>query len=519
MKKSNKATNAKKVIVICVILLLFVTLIFSVFFSIININNTNILEGIYINGIDVSGMSREEATFAISQMVNAKASNSIKIADSEYETNTTFSNLAINYNINLAVNEAFNIGRSGNIFENNFTILDIMLNKKNIDLKVEIDNEKLDALMNDISSNLSNKLIQSSYYIEDNHLVITKGTPGEILDDEDFKDKLYNLLNNLTSVENSIDIKTKNVVPKDINIEEIYNEVHKEAQNAYYEKQPFKVYAEVKGVSFDRENACNLLQTDQDEYIIDLIYSYPEITVNDLDINIFKDTLSYFTTKYDMSMTDRSTNLELAASKINGTILSPGEEFSYNTIVGARTIESGYKEAKVYSNGQVVDGIGGGICQISSTLYNAVVYANLDVTQRYNHQFVTSYVPAGRDATVVYGVKDLKFVNNRSFPIKIEIKVSNGIVTCSIYGIKEDIENSVDFDIETISVTEPPVRYEYDNSISFGKEEVKQYGSNGKVVNVYKIVKSNGSVISKTLISQDTYNALEKIIVKNRETN
>ena len=519
MKKSNKSTKAKKVILMCLILLLFAMLIFSVFFSIININNTNILKGIYISGIDVSGMSKEEAISTISKMVNDKSSNNIRIANSEYETNTTFSNLEINYNINLAVNEAFNLGRSGNIFENNFIILNLMLNKKNIDLKVELNNEKLEALMNDISGNLPNKLIQSSYYIEDDHLVITKGTSGEILDYEDFKDKLYNTLNDLTFVENSIDIKTENVSPKDIDIEEIYNEVHKDAQNAYYEKQPFKVYAEVKGVSFDKENAYNLLQVDQDEYIIDLTYSYPEITVNDLDIDIFKDTLSYFTTKYDMSNTDRSTNLELAASKINGTILSPGEEFSYNTIVGARTIESGYKEAKVYSNGQVVDGIGGGICQISSTLYNSAIYANLDITQRYNHQFVTSYVPAGRDATVVYGVKDLRFFNNRSFPIKIEIKVSNGIVTCSIYGIKEDTENSVDFDIETVSVTEPPIKYEYDNSMSIGKEEVKQYGSNGKVVNVYKVVKSNGSVISKTLISQDTYNALEKIIVKNSETN
>ncbi len=122
--------------------------------------------------------------------------------------------------------------------------------------------------------------------------------------------------------------------------------------------------------------------------------------------------LGSFTTKYDGTNTARTTNLKLAASKINETILSPGEEFSYNAIVGERTIAAGYKEAKVYSNGQVVDGLGGGICQISTTLFNAALYANLEITEIHNHQFVPSYVGAGRDATVVYGSKDFKFKNS-----------------------------------------------------------------------------------------------------------
>ena len=361
---------------------------------------------------------------------------------------------------------------------------------------------------------MPNKVIQSGYYIEDNNLIITKGTAGEIIDKDNFLEQLYNTLNNLSLTDNIIVPITKNVEPNNIDIDTIYNEIYKSPKDAYYEKQPFKVYPEVVGVSFDKDIAYSILQNEQDEYKIELNYSYPKITVSDLDINIFKDTLSSFTTTYDKSNLDRSTNLELAASKIDGTILSPGEEFSYNTIVGARTIASGYKEAKVYSNGKVVDGIGGGICQISSTLYNSVIYANLDVTQRFNHQFITSYVPAGRDATVVYGVKDLKFVNNRSYPIKIEMKVSNGIVSCSIYGIEEDTEYDADFIVETLSETDPPIIYEYDNSINIGKEEIKQGGSKGLVVNVYKVVKLNGSIISKSLLSNDTYSPLEKIIKK-----
>jgi vanW len=206
--------------------------------------------------------------------------------------------------------------------------------------------------------------------------------------------------------------------------------------------------------------------------------------------------------------------LELSAEKINGKIISPNEEFSYNLTVGARTIEAGYKEAKIYSNGQVVDGIGGGICQLSSTLYNAAFFANLDITERYNHQFLTSYVKEGRDATVVYGVKDFKFKNSRNFPIKIETTVNSGVVTCSIYGIKEDPEYDVSFDVETVSFEEAPIKYEFDSSLSLGEQKIKQSGSNSMTVNVYKVVKLNGSIVSKTFIYQDIYKSLDKIVVK-----
>lgn len=432
-KKEEKKSNKKKIILIVFLVLIFLLLLFSVFFSLITISNNTILKGISINGIDVSGMSKEEAISTLTEMVDKKSSHHIILSTSEdSEVTTTFDYLEINYPINAVVTEAYNIGRSGNIFENNFTILGLIFHPKNLALTIELNEDNLNPLMDDISANLPNKVVQSSYYIENNQLIITKGTNGDIIDTEIFKDKLLAILNDLSLTDNYMEVPIKTVEPNAIDINQIYDEVHKDVQNAYYEKSPFKIYSEVIGVSFDKDAANELLQNEQDEYVIDLQYTYPEITINDLDIDIFKDTLASFTTNYSLSNEDRTTNLELAASKINGTILSPGEEFSYNTIVGARTIAAGYKEAKIYSNGEVVDGLGGGICQISSTLYNAIIYANLEVTERYNHQFITSYVPAGRDATVVYGVKDLKFVNNRSYPIKIEMKVSNGIVSCSI---------------------------------------------------------------------------------------
>ena len=206
--------------------------------------------------------------------------------------------------------------------------------------------------------------------------------------------------------------------------------------------------------------------------------------------------------------------MQIATDKIDGTIIAPGKQFSYNKIVGARTIAAGYKEAKVYSNGEVVDGIGGGICQISSTLYDAAVFANLDITERYNHQFLTSYVPAGRDATVAYGSKDLKFVNNRTYPIKIVATVNSGIVKIEIYGIKEDDDMNVSFDVETVSNIPYNIKYVDDSSLENGTEKIKQLGANGIIVNTYKIVTKNNIIVSKELISKDTYNAMDRIILK-----
>ena len=130
----------------------------------------------------------------------------------------------------------------------------------------------------------------------------------------------------------------------------------------------------------------------------------------------FPDRLATYSTTYNASNYNRSTNLRLSASKINGVILMPGEEFSYNKTLGQRTAAAGYKPAGAYVGGKVVNEYGGGICQTSSTLYNTVLLANLEVTSRTNHCYVSSYVPISRDATVSWGTLDFKFKNNRKNP-------------------------------------------------------------------------------------------------------
>ena len=196
----------------------------------------------------------------------------------------------------------------------------------------------------------------------------------------------------------------------------------------------------------------------------------------------FPDQLSSFSTNYSAQNVNRTTNLRLAANKINGTVVMPGEEFSYNKVVGERTIAAGYKEAPIYVSGRVEDGLGGGICQITTTLYNAVVYANLEITERTNHQFVPSYSKAGRDATVVYGSIDFRFKNTRNYPVKILCTVSGGVAKCEIYGLKEN----PDYDVEITS-------------------QVTETTSTSIKSVTYKTVRQNGQVISSERINRDTY--------------
>ncbi len=512
----------KFVILGIVFIILILCFLFSVIFSVLNMNNSNIFSGITINDIDVSNMSKEEAISKLTEMANKKTNEEIKLLynDEDIETTLELSMLDIKYDIVSAVEEAYSYGRTENIFKNNFKILDALLNKKNIQINISMDDDNLSATIEKIASNLPNKIVQNNYYIEDDNLIITRGSEGVSINTENFRNKINEIVVNISSLDNEINIPTIYESPGKIDIDKIHKEIYKEPKDAYYEEEPFKVYTEVKGVDFDVEKAKKAINKnkEQKEYTIQLVYKEPKTKLKDLDVDIFRDLLGNFSTQYDVRNKERSTNLQLAAEKINETIIAPGEEFSYNKIVGARTIEAGYKEAKVYSNGQVVDGIGGGICQISSTLYNAVVFANLKVTERYNHQFITSYVDAGRDATVAYGSKDFKFINNRTYPIKILMTVSSGIVKVEIYGIKEENECEVSFDIETISNIPYKTTYKESSSIEEGTEVVKQVGANGIIVNAYKIIKQKGVTISRELISKDKYNALEKIVIKGTKT-
>lgn len=513
----EKTKKRKKILIrvgIAGAVLLVLLIAFSIVFALMNINNSNIIEGVSINNIDMSGMSQEEAKSKIEALANEKLAKEMTVTYKDYSSTINATILELNYDINSAVEEAYSIGRSGNLITNNYAILKTMLFKDNVDINISLNEDIAKTTIADMEANIPDALVQSDYYIEEKQLIITKGKRGTVIEDETFIENIKNSYYDLASTSTDIDFPVVEVDPDSIDIDKIHEEVYKEPKDAYYNEEPFEIYPEVEGIDFDVEEAKKILQEDKEEYEIDLIISKPKVTINDLSEIAFKDVLATFSTRYDASNAPRTTNLKLAAGKINGTVLGAGEEFSYNKIVGERTIAAGYKEAKIYASGEVVDGLGGGICQISSTLYNAAVLANLDITQRRNHQFVTSYLPAGRDATVVYGSQDFKFKNSRKYPVKIEMTVANGMAKATLYGIKENPDYEVSIQTSTVSTIPFATTYQDDNTLPAGTEKVKQKGANGLVTQTYKIVKQNGTVVSKTLLSKDVYNAMQKIILK-----
>ena len=503
MQKMSYEKKKKRNFLIAILIgiLIIILLIFSTIFAFLNINNDKIIKGISIEGVNVSGLSADEAKNKLVEIYNQKKNSEIKVKQGEFETTISPILLEVDYKIDDAVNYANSIGKDSNIFINNYNILLSSIMKKNINVEMTLNEDVAKQSIEDMNSNLPDVVVDSSYSVDGDELTISKGKAGVKIDTDEFLDKIKENLKNINITDETIEIPVKNEEPEEINIEKIHDEICKEPKDAYYTKEPFAVYPEVKGISFDIEKAKEILSQDKQEYVIKLTVTNPKVTLDKIGPEAFPNKLGTFTTRYDVSDKDRSTNLQLACNKINGTVVLSGDTFSYNKVVGARTEGAGYKNAKVYESGKVVDGIGGGICQISSTLYNAVLMSNLEIVERKNHQFITSYVPAGRDATVVYGMTDFKFKNTRKYPVRIVATAKDGIATVSIYGIKEDAEYEFKFTTKTVATIPYTTEYVDDSTLPTGTEKVIQKGTNGLKTETYITKTLNGKTVSTTLLS------------------
>ncbi len=487
-KTNNIDTETSNTISIFSLILIFIiTLMLIIFtiFTIYNSLNTNIISGVSIKNLDVSNMSKSDAKYILDQYLSNVLPEELILKHGDFEATISLSQIEASFDTKTASNSAYNVGRQGNIFQNNFYVISTLFGKVNIEPNLNINKKQLTKNLEEISSQLPDAVIQSSYYIEDNNLIITSGKEGNVIDIEKTIDAIKSSISSLDCVKNPVEIIVKTENPNIIDIEKIHNEIYKNPVDAYYTTNPFTVFPSENGIDFNIsiDEAKSIINAEQkEEYTIPLKTLYPNVTTNMIGTEAFPDLLSEYSTQYYASNRNRTTNLILAANKINGTVIMPGEIFSYNKVVGARTIAAGYKEAPIYVQGKVVDGLGGGICQITSTLYNAVVYANLEVTQRSNHQFVPSYVTASRDATVVYGALDFQFKNNRNYPIKIVCSVSGGIANFKIFGLKQED----DYEVEI-------------SSYETGRSSTSIYSE------AYKILKKDGKVIGKELLSKDTY--------------
>ena len=518
-KRRNRGRSHSKIrkkVNIYLIPLTLLILFLLTFLSLLNMGNSKILRNIYINNIPVSYLSQIDAKEKLNSELNTELSKPIKLIFKDYSVEFLPAEIDFSYDTSSVLEKAYGIGRTGNIFTNNLKILVSLFKKTNLKSEYSYDEEELNNIINNISVDIPYIVIEPSYYISDDTLIITDGNDGNELDKTQAK-KL--LLSAIIQNEKTINLPINYVTAKSIDINKIHEEIYCEPQNASVTKNPYKISAEKNGVDFaiSIDEAKELtLNKEASEIYIPLQYTKPEITIADLGEDIFETKLGTSTTLYDSTNLNRATNINIACEKINGTVLEPGETFSFNKIVGERTAKNGFKEALIYNGGEVDYGLGGGICQISSTLYNAVLKANLDIIERKNHSMTVSYLPVGQDASVSYGSVDFKFTNSRSYPIKIIATANTGVITISILGVLEEQEYIVTLETEILETTDYTSTYEYSSNIPIGKEELKQVGKNGYKCSTYKVLSLGEKEISRTLLSTDTYKSQKEIILKHK---
>ncbi len=339
--ENNSKNDVMSNFTIFVILFIIVLLILFAGFTLYNMFNTNIINGVSIKGLDVSNLSKSDAKYQLDNYIANSLPQEIKLKHNEYETTISLSQIGVSFDTKKASNYAYDIGRKGNIFENNLTVLSTLFGHINIEPTLNLDEEQLKKNLEDISLELPDGVLQSSYYIEGNNLIITSGKEGNVVDVEKTIEAIKNSISTFSCKDSPVELVVRTEAPDSIDLEKIYNEIYKEPVDAYYTQNPFTVYPSENGLDFNisMDEAKNIIFSEQkDEYTIPLKTLTPNVTTNMIGTEAFPDLLSSYSTNYSTRDKDRTTNLILAANKINGTVVMPGETFSYNKVVGARTI-------------------------------------------------------------------------------------------------------------------------------------------------------------------------------------
>jgi len=415
-----------------------------------------------------------------------------------------------------------NTGRQGNIFKRLMEVSRLKKNGKIIEMNYSYDKNTLKKIIDDFNNETIKPVKEADLVIEDSKVTLRIGHPGEQIDTDNIYKAIEESVKSCTELEH--DVPTIIVPPSSINVDEIYNKICAEPVDAKAkldDNKKISIVPHSRGRSIEKDELTNIIKQIENQYdtekVLPVKFIEPKITTSVFEANLFRDVLSTASTSFStntVNNANRAVNMKLATSKIDGTILLPGDVFSFNEVVGPRTAERGYLPANSYVGGKIVKDIGGGICQVSTTLYNSTLKADLETVSRSNHMFTVSYVPFGLDAAVDYASSvDFKFRNNTNMPIKIQGKVtSDNRVVFTIIGTNENPNKTVEFTTVQVSSTPAPVKYIYDSNLPEGQKVVVDNGMTGYVIDTYKIVKINGEVQSKTKIHRSTYRTLDKTI-------
>ncbi len=380
------------------------------------------------------------------------------------------------------------------------------------------DEAKLQTVMAKAAAELSRSATVFAYEInEDATVTVTKGGDAVTVTDADIAAILEPKLEKMDYSDVVIPAKSGHA---EIDFAALKQEIDREPRNPMLDLEADRTGSTILpsevGIEMDTAAAKKAYEAsgDADSFTFPITFIEPAISMEEFQQNLFAHTLSSKTTSFNASLKGRTTNVKLACDFCDNIILNPGDEFSYNTAVGPRTYERGFKDATVYVAGTTEEGVGGGICQVSSTIYTAALHADLEITERYNHSYMVTYVPLGEDATVVYGAKDFRFRNNTDYPIKMEVSYGASTMTVKLLGTNLT-GKSVKMSTVTHSSTPFETVYQLDETLPVDTTEVKNNGYTGYVTETHRIVYENGQQISKTFENKSVYKKLDKVILEN----
>ena len=411
-----------------------------------------ILKGVSIDKLDVSGMTREEALAALESYEKNLGGQSIKLGIGDNVIEAKLSDLGVTFDNEDLVDEAIGVGHAGNIVKRYKDQKDLQHSGKTFPLSWQTNEDTVRTYVENNCTKYDKKAQNASLTRENGAFNFVAGTEG-----------------------------------LELNVDSAVRTISDYLENSW---------------TSDNTEVLNL-ETQVTE---------PEGSAEEL-ANI-KDLLGSFTTSFSTSSSNRCKNVSSGASHINGTVLYPGEEFSAYETVAPFTEANGYAMAGSYLNGEVVDSMGGGICQVSTTLYNAVLRAELNVTERSPHSMTVHYVDLSEDAAIAGTYKDFKFVNSTEYPIYIEgYTTSDKKITFNIYGKEtRDKNRTISFESQMVSETPATTILQEDAGQGIGYKAVSSKGSSGYVAELYKIVKVNGVETDRIKVNKSTYKGTNRVV-------
>ena len=476
-----------------------------------------IYPNVYVAGINVGGMEREEAIAAVDGAVKASyasATLKVQLPDRTLSFSPEQTNVALD--ADEAIGEALAYGRSGNPFSAVTSYFSCRSREHYIDLQtiLDLDTDYIHAMIDQVAAEVESDPAPTKVRYDQaaQALIVDVGYPDRDLDADGLYEVVYNAFMNSDFTPLSWDYDEVPCEPVDL---EAYYEKHcTEAQDAVYDELTHTIQASEVGFGFDLEEVQKTLATAAagSQVVIRLEEQEPEVDEKALEKEMFGTTLFTASSEY-VNNPGRTENLRLACEAIDGTILNPGEVFSFNGIVGERTADKGYQAATVYNGGQSVQELGGGVCQVASTIYYATLHLDLEQVHREPHQYAVTYVPYGMDATVYWGSIDYQFKNTLSHPLKIEANIDNGHVNITLLGVREN-DNTVEMSYTILESYPWQEVEELDETKPVGYREVEVTPYTGYKVVTYKTIKdADGNEISRNQEAVSVYSKRDQKVI------